>query len=114
MDTLTGTCRFCHQTRIVNATNQTGADELVTMQCDCAGAVIYQRKINIKTKMAEILDEKSDEIKALAGTIANHVMDGEIDAASVNLGGETLKISVNTKGLVKISLKVTKEIGGLY
>lgn len=119
MQTFEGTCRFCGQIQPVMAESPEEADSIVTDRCNCDGAIFEKRKACLKENIAEVagagcekygfnpLDVEITNLLYAAGVM---VMLDKMQQISVSADGTAVKISVNTKGQVKVTRKEQKNI----
>lgn len=119
MQTFEGTCRFCGQIQPVMAESFEAADLIVTDRCNCDGAALEKRKACLRENIVEVagsgcekygfnpLDIEIIDLIYAAGVM---VMNDEVQQISICADGTVVKISINTKGQVKVTRKEQKNI----
>lgn len=122
METYQGICIYCGTVQPVMAKSQSDADSIITRKCSCGG---YEHETRISQLDAALLNTVGEEcsiynMEPLDIEVVNflreagvRVADNLIQRISVNVNGSTVKISVNSKGVVKVdrveSCKISAE-----
>ena len=104
----TGFCKFCNQSRIVEAPDGlSGADynEIATQECDCDEAMREREK---RAKMeaagmwAKNIFSKSDGQLQLVLCAIRATFEGNVDYATIKIGKNTHKIDRDSDGMIRI------------
>lgn len=117
---MTGTCKHCGQTKIVQAASQDEADHKAAIDCTCPGGDAERRKKQVKEQLDELIgylapdngwepakEETFDAIREIADQIAEE----KITSCAMRLDDTNLKISRN-KGKITIERSKTIKQGG--
>lgn len=122
---ITGVCRFCCQTRIIQGSADMTEEEITekaTLSCDCEAAETYrvrmQRLEKAKKNIEELFGENAggfaqrSEIKNLMECGVDVINDGDVRSITINLNkGLKCKIAVMADDRIKVSreAKFTEE-----
>ena len=119
MDIYEGICRYCGTVESVMADSQEEANYIVSKKCTCPGALLEDRQQqllqNLQLTIGPACEETgfdafdSDIVEAIA-TLAKFVPQDRLQQISVACEKTTLKISINTKGQVKITRTEKKAV----
>lgn len=113
-----GNCKFCGQSKLIQTIGEISkekADEMVTLECECKEAKIYQNregKIKKAQEWAQYRFENTPKITKLFNEIFEYVTNNEVEKVSVKEGEWTHNIFLDSDGFlnVKSSKKVEEEI----
>lgn len=120
MESMTGTCRYCGQTKIVEAESQKDADERVTIDCSCPGGELERKKRHVQEQLDELIGELApdngwDPVRpAVFNTIlkiAYHIVENDISSCAMRVDDSNLKIT-RSKGKINIERSKTIRQGG--
>ena len=104
-------CPFCGQMVITSVGAEDPREDAIAA-CTCIDARTYTRikkqKEKTRQNIERLIGEKSDDemlagIVMLAQNAADLVCEEEIDKVTLQVGKETVTISMNQKGIVKVS-----------
>lgn len=107
-ETMSGECRYCGEFRLVQAKDQKDADREATEQCTCTGATRARERRNTieRLRAAMRAPEESTgfpvlygEIQGMVEEIAELLMDGRIDTATIDTGDRQIKMRMADGGL---------------
>ena len=122
MESMTGTCRYCGQTKIVTAESQEDADERVTVECSCPGGELERKKKHVREQLDELIGELSpdndwDPVKKETFDsileVAYCVAEGSISSCAMRVDNTNLKIT-SSKGKINIERSKTIRQGGVH
>ena len=112
MESMYGTCRFCGQTRMIEAADQQDADIKATRLCTCPDARLARKKAEIREMVqdlcgaggaelgfTEMTSEQADVVLALAEMIVS----GKAISAALRIADSSVKISTAADGELKFS-----------
>lgn len=104
----TGFCKFCNQSRIIEAPDGlsgTDYNEIATQECECDDAIREREK---RAKMeaagmwAQNIFSKSDDALQLVLCAIRATFDGNVDYATIKIGKHTHKIDRDSDGMIRI------------
>ena len=104
-------CPLCGQMVIISVGAEDPREDAIAA-CTCIDARTYTRikkqKEKTRQNIERLIGEKSDDemlagIVMLAQNVADLVCEEEIDKVTLQVGKETVTISMNQKGIVKVS-----------
>ena len=117
---MTGTCRYCGQTKIIKAEDQEHADALVTIDCNCEGGAFERQKKEVRDTLAALIGEQAPEygweattphIYECIANMADLVVAGDIASIGLRIAETNLKIT-RTKGKINVERTKTIKQGG--
>ena len=120
MESFTGTCSYCGQTKIVMAESQKDANERVTLDCSCPGAEMEQRKKDVRVLLDALIgelapdngwDPADPEVYESILQMADRIAEESITLCSMRVDDTNLKIS-RSKGKMNIERSKTIRQGG--
>ena len=104
-------CPFCGQMVMIKDGGEDPREDAIAA-CDCIDARTYTRikkqKEKTRQNIERLIGEESDDemlagVVMLAQNAADLVCEEEIDKVTLQVGKETVTISMNQKGIVKVS-----------
>lgn len=112
MSDLVGTCIYCGQTMLVEATGQEDKkdlDRLATEKCTCDDAKNQQEKVQIVKKTEKNIEnlfrDNFPEIEAIMKKLLPYIQDKTVKKVVLNIDSSIkAEIGVNSKGKIKVSL----------
>lgn len=119
MNTYEGVCRYCGNIEPVMAGSQEEADNIISKTCTCSGAVLADRQEQLIQNLEMTIgpacedagfDAFEAELVSAISIIARFVLIDSLQSVTVTHGNTTLKITINTKGQVKVSRAEKKGI----
>lgn len=113
-----GACRYCGQLRMFHTIFRWGEDECneaATELCDCPSAQYYTRQKERKETITEAIEEnygeraenKMPEVAAIMRAAAEAIVEYKVDSVTVKAGRIKCKLSMTSKGAVKMEKTVT-------
>lgn len=120
IETLTGTCQFCGQTKLLQAYDQEQADRMATENCDCPGGKIAKREKLVTERLNELIGEEapdngwdpvSREAYDLILELAFLVVEGKMESAAIRIDRTNLKIR-NAGGKIIVERAKSVKQGG--
>ena len=119
MDTYQGTCKYCGSVQPIIAESQMAADAIIERKCDCGGYVREGRLLQLKEALKGTVGEECSiyDLQPLEEAVVDFlhkagvmVFDNRIQKIAVDVDGVSIRISVNTKGVVKVDRKESRKI----
>lgn len=114
----TGACRYCGQVRMFHTifpwTNDE-CNEVATELCDCSNAQYYtsqkKRKETITEAIEENFGEQAEhpipEVAAIMREAAEPIVEYKVDSVTIKAGRIKCKLSMTSKGAVKMERTIT-------
>lgn len=103
---ITGTCRFCGQTSLVEADTEAEANAIASKQCSCGEGEAYREKEACLDRIEEICRAPKEEAGVMPLTfeearlirqIADRVAISAIDGASIDIKGTVIRLKPGTE-----------------
>lgn len=119
-ESMTGTCRFCGQTKIVTAGSQEEADMIATADCGCHGAELARKKKHVGEQLDELIGELAPDngwdpvrpkVYEVILQLAYQITENHISSCAMRVDDTNLKITRN-KGKINIERSKTVRQGG--
>lgn len=104
-----GTCKHCGQIQKVIANGQEEADTIAMTMCECGAGAIERRMETLQKTATDLTENMPEGIGEKLYELSLLSLKGVISSASINIEGIVFKVTLNTKGQVKISKKETKQ-----
>ena len=120
MSDMTGVCKYCGQTRIVKAESQEEADAVATLNCNCPGGELEQKKKHVEEQLDELIGELAPdngwdpvkpEVFVTIKKLAFLITENKISSCAMRVDDTNLKIS-RSKGKINIERSKTVRMGG--
>ena len=113
------TCRFCGQRQIIQAADQTDADNKITKLCACPDARAYQKQERAKETLQAIcgadgvemgFEELDQDQLSLAHLNAMMVLRRKFGSVTIQVADSTIRLKANKDGNLEIERKRTRSI----
>lgn len=119
MQTLTGVCKYCGQTKVINVPDELDMsiddiDQQATKECNCPEATHERRKKETYDRAEAVIDsmfpsDDSMNIRYLLKKSAEMIVDGTIAGTKIDDGSRTISIKMTGKGTIKVEKKITRK-----
>lgn len=120
LKTMTGTCQFCGQTKILRTEDQEQADRMATESCDCPGGKIAKREKLVSERLDELIGELAPENnwdpvdpeayeKIL--DLAYMIVEGKMESVVIRIDHTNLKVR-NSGGKIIVERSKSVKQGG--
>ena len=108
-ETYQGICTYCGQIQTVAAESQREADVIATKKCDCPAGEFENRKERLEETARLFSEEYGEEVAGEVFKLSLLALRGILQQATLNVEGVAFKVTLNSKGQVKIQKKETKQ-----